>query len=174
MIVFLRWLGVVNAAVWFGSGVFFTVAVAPAFFSSEMKQLLSLPYAGAAAQIVLKRYYFLQLGCGLIAILHLLSEWLYTGKRVQRFVLLVLTVVLSLGLLGGLWLQPKLKDLYRTKYSPVSTPEQKQAAGRSFGLWHGAAQMLNVAAVLGLLIYLSQMTAPNGGTRFVPFHKFRG
>ena len=36
----LRFIGVMNAALWFGAALFFTFAIAPAFSSPEMKRLL--------------------------------------------------------------------------------------------------------------------------------------
>lgn len=174
MIPFLRWTGIVNAAVWFGSAIFFTVIVGPAFFSAEMKTLLTLPYAGAAAQIVLKRYFLLHYVCGLIAVLHLIAEWLYSGKKFQPLVVWVLVAVLSLGFAAGLWIQPKLKQLHFIKYSRTAPSAERERAAGSFSAWHGTAQIFNLFSIAGLLVYLSQMTGLNGGTRFVPFQKFRG
>jgi len=63
---FLRFVGVVMTAVWFGASSFFTFFVGPAFFSMKMLDMLgvanvqsSRAYVGAAAQIVINRYFVL-------------------------------------------------------------------------------------------------------------------
>jgi hypothetical protein len=57
MIGILRFIGIANAAVWFGSLIFFTVVVGPAFFSEGMINLFGAgnpqvgrAYASAAAR----------------------------------------------------------------------------------------------------------------------------
>ena len=68
MIGFLRFVGLMNAAVWFGAAIFFTFGIGAAAFSPEMKELLgpkNSPYfSGAIAQILIARYFHLQLLCG--------------------------------------------------------------------------------------------------------------
>ncbi len=54
---FLRFIGLTNAAVWFGAAVFFTFVGGPAFFSPEMKHLLPPPYNGAAAELMIARVF---------------------------------------------------------------------------------------------------------------------
>src|SRR5580765_2964401 len=112
MIGFLRFIGIANAAVWFGSGDFFTLAVGPAFFSEGMINLfgggnaqLGRAYAGAAAQVVLERYFLLQQICGGIALIHLLSEWIYMGRPLKRLTLCLLSGLLLLGFVAGYGLQ---------------------------------------------------------------------
>lgn len=171
---FLRFLGVINAAIWFGAAIFFTVAVGPAFFSPEMTNVIPPPYNGVAAQVVLKRFFILQHWCALMAFLHLLAEWLYMGRPLERITLLLLTTMFCIGLLGGFWIQPKLKELHRVKYSTRSAPIEKQQATRSFGIWHGVAQSMNLFVTVGLLVYLWRITSAPSPTRFVSANKFRG
>src|SRR3989442_11060570 len=83
---------------WFGASIFFTFSVGPAFFSDKMIGLLTRPYAGAAAQIVIERYFFFHEMCGVIALAHLVAEWLYMGKPLQR-----LTLWLLLGIFALAW-----------------------------------------------------------------------
>ena len=45
---FLRFIGVANAAIWFGSAIFFTFAAGPAFFTTEMVHIIPPPYNGLA------------------------------------------------------------------------------------------------------------------------------
>src|SRR5262249_40080484 len=113
----LRFIGVMNATVWFGSSVFFTFVGAPAIFSEDMKAAFGAQnarsadyFTGAIAQIVIARYFLLHHVCGAVALVHLLVEWLYLGKALERFMLGLLVGLFSVGLVGGFWLQPKLKE----------------------------------------------------------------
>ncbi len=151
-------MGVLNASIWFGALLFFTLGAGPAFFSDEMIQLLTKPYAGASAQIIIERLFNLQLICSVIAVIHLLGEWLYTGRPFPKWTAVVLVTLLVLGLFGSNQLQPKLKALHVQKYSPRSTPEQKQEAALAFSKWHGISQSANLLVLLGTLFYLWQMT----------------
>jgi len=170
---FLRFLGAANAAVWFGSAIFFTFAVGPAFFSERMLSLLGgsnlelgRAYAGAAVQVVLERYFALHLVCGLIALVHLFAEFLYMGKPLQRLTLYLLLGVFSLGILGGYWLQPKLQQLHRERYAKTSTPERVQQAAKSFRTWHATSQILNLVMIAGVLTYLWRVTTPPSVYRY--------
>ena len=149
----LRFVGIVNAAVWFGAAIFLTFAAGPAFFSAEMLDLLPRYHAGRAAQIVLARYFILQQVCGGIAVAHLLLEWLYAGRQPGRFGLWLLSLMVAVGLAGGLWLQPKLKHLHAVKYAPDTTTAQKAEAGKAFGAWHGVSQTANLLLTAGVLLY---------------------
>lgn len=172
MLSVLRVIGTINAAVWFGTAVFFTFAAAPAFFSDEMLRLLPRAYAGAAAQIVLERYLVVHHWCGVIALLHLGAEWLYAGKPVNRLRLSVLLAIFVLGLSGDYWLLPKMKQLHVDKYGARSTPALREQASRAFGLWHGVAQAANLVMMAGLLYYLWAVTHPEDAPRFLSQKRF--
>ena len=76
MILVIRFIGILNAAIWLGAAVFFTFAVAPAFFVGEAKILGLHPfYLGAMAQLVLARFFYLQYICGAIAISSFSPSW---------------------------------------------------------------------------------------------------
>ena len=175
MILVIRFIGVLNAAIWLGAAVFFTFAAAPAFFSGEVKTLGLHPFwPGAMAQLVLGRFFYVQYICGVIAIAHLLAEWVYLGRALHRFTLGLLMALLLIGFTGGLWLQPKLKRLNLVRYSmseeykPVAIPnEQRIEAARSFKLWHGVAQTINLLGLVGLGIYFWRVTHPTDNLRFV-------
>ena len=146
-----------------------------------MKSLLGRPHAGAAAQILLEQYFLFQQVCGVIALVHLLGEWLYMGKPLQKFVLGLLLGLLALGLVGGKWLQPKLKGLHRQmfvtgahSYVREPTTAQQKAAEKSFKIWHGIAQGLNFIYLVGSLVYLWHIADSAGTPRFFSFNKFRG
>lgn len=174
MIVFLRLLGITNAAIWFGAAIFLTFGVGPAFFSADMLSILPRSHAGAAAQIVLERYFVLQYWCGGIALAHLSGEWLYAGRPLRRWVLYLVLGLIGLGLEGGLVMQPKLQKLHLEIYGVRSTPQQREQAGKSFKAWHAVAQMANLLVTLGLFVHLLQVTAFTAPGRFLNVNKFRG
>jgi hypothetical protein len=169
---FLRTLAILNAAVWFGSVIFFTFAAAPAFFSDEMIRLLGKAYAGAAAQLVVHRYFLCQQWCAGIALAHLIAEWLYSGRPLQRFRLLLLMILFSIGLLGGYVLQPRMKELHLKKYAVQTTPDVKAAASRSFSILHGTAMAMNLLVMAGVLVYLWDVTKPVNTARFASVNRF--
>ena len=176
MIGFLRFVGILNGAVWFGSAIFFTFGAGLAPFSPEMKALLgpkNAPYfSGAIAQILIARYFSCQIVCAGVAVLHLLAEWLYLGKQPQKLQVGLLIGLASAALIGGYWLQPRMKALHTTKYGLNTRPEIREAADRSFRAWHGVAQVVNMLMVGGLTVYLWRVTNPSDPTRFVSAMKF--
>ena len=174
MIGFLRYLGLLNAAVWLGAAVSFAFAIGPAFFSEEMKAMFPPPHNGAAAQIVIKHYFILLHVCGAVAVLHLVLEKLYLGKVAERLTVIVLSVTIFLGLLGGFWFQPKLKDLHLRWYDARSSEIAREQAHQSFSLWHGISQTMNIIVIGGLLVYLWRVSNPPSASRFLTANKFRG
>ncbi len=153
MLSFLRFLGTLNLAVWLGSAIFLTFAAGPAFFSTEMLSLMPRYHAGRAAQIMLSRYFVLQLVCAGIASVQLLAGWFYAGKAPGRWQSGLLAGLVGLTLLGGLWMQPKLRGLHTVMYAQNSAPADKAVAKRSFGLWHGVSQSANLLMTLGAIGY---------------------
>ena len=176
---FLRLIGIVNAAVWFGAAFFLTACAAPAIFSPELKRLFGQAHIGLIAQAVLSTFFVLQYWCGGIALLHLLAEWFYLWQRPQRYLTGVLVGLYCLALMGGLWLQPQLQHWHRVKYSTelyrqeVYSPAQKAEAAKLFGLWHGVSQVFNLVTLGGLAFYLWRLSLPAEGPRFLPTGKFR-
>lgn len=173
MVALLRFLGLLNAAVWFGGVIFFTFAVGPAFFTDGMIQLLGRPHAGAAAQIVLERYFYLQQWCAGLALAHLIAEWLYMGRPLQRLTLLLLMFLFTVGIVGGHIMQPRMKELHLRMYAVQSPPPVKEAAGRSFRILHGTSMVLNLLVMGGVLVYLWQTSRPAINTRFASVNRFR-
>ena len=174
---FLRFIGILNAAIWLGGSVFFMFVAGQVPFSPEMKELFGSahnPYfTGAIAQIGVARFFSFQLICAIIAIAHLGAEWLYQERRNRKFLLWTLVTMLALTLLGDYGLQPKMRELFRGKYAVNYTQPQRDAAARSFGFWHGIAMTVNLFMLGGLVIYLGQMSRPPEAARFVGPGQFR-
>lgn len=178
MSVFLRIVGIVNAAIWFGAGTFFAVGVLPGVFSRDLHHIFgdaAYPYyAGAVALALFKRFFVLQYICGAIALLHFVAEKLYLGRPFSGLGTALVVIIFSLGLIGGFWLQPKMEDLRQMMYSN-GTVEQKERARHSFGVWHGVSEFANVLIIGGLLVHLLRVTRPpDSGNYGVLFPKFRG
>jgi Domain of unknown function (DUF4149) len=168
----LRFVGILNAAVWCGSAIFLTVGL-PAVFSPELKRLLTAPGVGFAAQAIIARFFLLQYCCGAIALAHLLGEWMYCGRPVRRFNLTLVLALLALALAGGLWAQPKMRTLHEIKYFGKSPQQQAQAA-KEFAAWHATSESFNLLVITGLIIYLWRVSAPSESQRLSGFSKIRG
>lgn len=183
MIVLLRFVGLINAAVWLGAAVFFTLA-APALFTQEAKELLGEAHSGLAAMMLVDRYFGLQYWCGGIAIIHQLAEWVYLGRSLQRWAVGVLFAVYLLVLVGGLWLQPRLQKLHEIKYGYRKveqkyqrdaryTPQQSAEAAADFRRWHGVSMVFNLIIMGGLFFFTWRVANPVDLPRFIPANKFR-
>jgi hypothetical protein len=166
-------LSVLNAAAWLGSLLFFTLAIGPAVFSADMLGFLPRAYAGAVAQVLLERYFLFHIICALVGLALLTAECLYAGRRFPRVTLVVLLSLLSLALIGGRVLQPRMKELHVVMYRPSSSPEQRAAAGKTFRLLHGVSQTVNVLAMLGLIFHLWDASHPQNAPRFFSINRFR-
>ena len=175
---FLRLVGLINAAIWFGAAVFFVFGAAPVATSDGMRSLLgprNFPYFSASVyHLVAANYYSLHVICSVIALLHLATEWVYLGKNPKRMWVLIL---LGLTLLGGLEYsvaQPHLKDLHRTAFNGRVRAEQRESARRSYTVWNVISRSLQFIMVGGLGVYLWRTANPPDPARFVPAAKFRG
>jgi hypothetical protein len=174
---FLRLIGVMNAAVWLGGAVFFTVSAAPAAYSAEMEAALrhpgNFPYFSNAIEQALLPYYFrFLIVCGVIALLHSLAEWLYLGRPVRKFSFGLLATLIALALLGANGIQPRLRTLHQTRYFGAP-PAAREAAAKSFRGWHIALSIFNVSIIGGLAVYVWRVATPPDSTRFISSVKFR-
>jgi hypothetical protein len=169
----LRFVGLLNAAVWLGSMIFFTVVVGPAFFSQTMIEILTKPYAGRAAQVLIERYFILQNWCAGIAIAHLIADWLYTGRPFQKWLVLLLMTLFTIGLLGGYVLEPKMKELHLKMYAVQSPPQVRQSATRSFGILHGVSSCANLLVIGGVLVYFWSVASSVSAARFSSLNRFK-
>ena len=165
-----------NAAIWLGAALFHTVSAAPALISSDMLALLgkNFPfYSGSVSQIVRTHYFYWHTGCAVIALLHLLVEWLYLGRNLHQLWSSLLAALLALGLLGSFWLSPKLVKLQRAQYFLNARAEDRAAAAKSFRYWHNVFQAMNVLMIGGVAVYFWRATNPPDALRFVSPVKFR-
>jgi len=169
----LRFIGLVNAAVWLGAAVFLTVVVGPAFFSTEMLSFLPRPYAGRAAEVVLERYFLLQQWCGAIALLHLLVEYLYSRRALDRTVAGLLSALFVNALVGSFLVLPKIHALQQIRYSRLATAARQAAAASAFQALHGVSWAVNLLAIAALVYYLWTLSRTAPGPRFVSWSKFR-
>jgi hypothetical protein len=80
---------------------------------------------------------------------------------------------LCLGLLGGVVVQPRLKQLHAVKYSSSEPESRKSAASRSLYIWHRVSEVTGLLVVGGLGWYLWRMGNPPNAPRYAPSSKFR-
>ena len=174
MIGWLRFVGLTNAAVWFGAAFFCLLGALPSASSREMQELLgsnNFPYFSVAiGQVLQTRYFHWHLVCSAVALLHLVAEWLYFGKYPQKVALGLLAALCFIGLLQACWLQPRLKELHQLQHART---QQREAAARAYHVSDGFAEILNVAMLGGLALYLWRVANPPDVTRFVTPAKFR-
>ena len=167
MTALLRYFGILNAALWLGATVFLFIGL-PAIFTDEFKTLIGPGgpvVVGWAAERILARFFILQYCCAAFGLAHLTLEWLYCGKPLLQRSLGILAVLIGLALAGGLWMQPKLKDLHTEMYYG-KTPAARDAAGGAFKTWHAVSECGNVLAVGGLVIYLWRVSRSGEHARF--------
>lgn len=175
----LRFLGLLNAAVWFGAAFFFVFVADPAATGSEpMKSLLgpaNFPFFSQAISQVLAGHFFgLFLVCALLAMLHTGAEWLYFGKYPRRFWLILIFGLFLGGLTQVYGIQPKLKHSLLRQYSRQSQPELRVTAGHSFRAWHVLSTGVNLLLLGGLGVYLWRVANPPDEMRFVGAGSFSG
>lgn len=156
----LRFLALLNAAVWLGATVFFTLGAGPAFFSPEMAAFLPRPHRARAAELVIARLFTLQQVCGGVALTLLLMECVRVGKLVRRWHLGLVGGLLVLSLLAGNWLAPHMHQLQRIRYAPDSSPPERTAAEVSFQRWHAFSQVMNLLTLVGMMVHLWAVSRP--------------
>lgn len=174
----LRFLGLLNAAIWLGAVVFCTMGAGSVLHSQAVVDLLGARYhdylSSAIAQALTTRVFYWQIGCALFAWLYLLAEWLYLGRTPARLWVTLHMVLLIGGLISGLWLCPKLASLHRSQHPQAARTEAREAALRSFRLWDGVFQAVNVLMFAGVAVYFWRLTSADDAPRFVSPMKFRG
>ncbi len=172
MIPLLRTVAIFNAAIWLGSTVFFTFFVAPTVLG--LKGALTPFWAGYATQAVVAKLFWVQHVCAGVSLVHILAEFLYIGRPIDRAILWVLLAIFGMGLFGGFVLQPKLRQWHLIKYSPSAQPVERKAAESSFRLWHGVSMGGNTLALAGLVFYLWRISTAPTVARTVTIPRFNG
>jgi hypothetical protein len=162
----LRFLTLLNTAIWIGTGVFFTFLVGPAFFSQEVAAFLPRPYVERLAEIMINRYYLLFLCCAIVSVVLVIADYLHAGRLPSAGSLVVLLLLLGVAIASQFWLEPKLNALHRTKYSSGSTAEQKLEAQQSFRRFHGLSQGGNLVGLIALGFYFWGVSRPSFSPRY--------
>lgn len=166
-----------NAAVWLGTAIFFTFGAEPACFSADMSGALRVAnesyYPGAIAGVIMTRYYYVTLACGVVALLHLLGEWLYMGRPTRKFSFILVASLFVVTLVGSNLAQPALTRLNKKHYTAVQ-PADRESAGKSFRILRITSQFFNLLIVGGLVVYVWRVGSPSDTLRFVNPVQFRG
>jgi hypothetical protein len=173
---FLRFAGLLNAAVWFGAAFCYSLIVGPALGSKEVRALLTAAnfdyFSVAIAQVVAWRCLELQVVCAFLALAHVLAEWLYLGKVPGRFWRRLLFALVAANL-ACLLLQPRLQKWHQLSFGLRTPPEARKAAARKFYAWQMTEDVVNILVAGGLGVYLWRMANPPDQTRFLSASKFR-
>jgi hypothetical protein len=173
----LRFIGLINAAIWLGGTVFFVLFAEPAIFSRAMFSLLeakNFPYfSEAIAQIIASNYYYFHFICAVIAVLQQLAEWLYLGRPGRKVSFGILVGLLVLGLIGNHVVLPKLKAFHKERHQVNVPPAEREAAARSFNAWRIADRLLDLCMIGGLIVFVWRAANPSDTLRFVGSVKFR-
>ena len=174
-------MGVANAGVWLGGSIFYTVAIGPALVSKAMALALGQTnpaviayYSGNIAELMLTQYFHLQLACATVALLHLLVEWLYLGRKLGRFWTYLLVTLFWISVVGSFLVAPKLREGHRGQHLLNAPPAQREAAAKSFRTWQTVFRGLNVLLIAGVAVYFWRAANPPDDLRFVGSAKIRG
>ncbi len=170
MLAVLRFIGIINAAIWLGAGVFFSFGIAPAVFSPEMKRIFPEYYVGVIGQQLIGPYFTLHILCGCIALAHFSAELFLLQRAFQKWLLVMILVALGVGVMGGFVLQPKMRALFQTKHRGATEAERTRAK-KQFGLLHGVSSSSNLITLFVLIAYAWRVSNPPESARFSP--KFR-
>jgi Domain of unknown function (DUF4149) len=178
---FLRIVGLGTAAIWFGGTILYLLVISPLFGGTEIVRLLGPAHSGELGGIVAQRFYLFEVACAILALVLALAEWLYSGRPLERWTLVLLLGLLLIGSLGKLWLEPKCRLLNRQAYFVPPDRVLRQAlttaqreAEQSYAIWQGVAVALNLMSGAGIGGYFFQQAfAPNGSARLFPRVKLR-
>ncbi len=182
VIALLRVAGLFIAAVWLGGTAFFVAGLDPLFSHAGFVRLIGPLHAGEVGCLAADRFHLFQVTCAIAALVHALTEWLYTGRPLERRFLALLVVLLVLGTAGRLWLVPKCRTLgeqsflgpQRQVLAQAYTPAQRQAA-HALVLWNRVGVVLNLVSLVGVTLCFHQIASPQnqGGPRLFPKARLR-
>ena len=172
---FLRFVGILNAAAWFGAALFLFFGAEPAVYSADSQALLQKSFtylAGLLDHNIRVRFFYLSLLCGVVALVHLVAEWLYLGRTAPRLFLWLLMGLLGVAIASGGVLEPRLKTFHVTRIVGA-TASERQAAQKSFATLSTVIETMDIFILGGLAVYLWRMANPPDSLRFVSATKFR-
>ena len=170
---FLKFVGMTNAAVWLGAAVFLALGVEPGVFSTETLGFLKKPFYDYFSVVMdgIIRTHFLYFSlkvCGVVALMHLMAEWLYLGRRVPRPSLSLVIGLIALVLLNCLWLQSHLFGLHEARFkTQTSRPAAQQGLQQSFDRWQRVSMAGDALMIGGLAFYLWRVAREDDPLRFV-------
>lgn len=153
----LRLVQLAVVATWFGASIFLTFFVGPALFSPEVLGVIPKYHAGRVAQVILGQFFWLQLTCGSVALLISLFGWVLGGTRQRPWATVLLLALVSVVLVLGQTLPPRMERWHAIQYAPNTTPLQKSEAQGAFRRLHGLSQVANLAVMLGVALYFFQL-----------------
>lgn len=166
-----------NAAVWLGTTVFFTLGAYPASHSPDIANLFKAGadayYPNVIAQVVMGRYYVISLACGVVALLHFVAKWLYLGRPSRKFSAGLVISLFAITLIAGNAIRPELTNLNKNRFY-ATQPAERQAAAKWFRILRGIETTFNFLMIGGLMVYTWRVANPSDTLRFVSPVKFRG
>ncbi len=174
----VRFIGLMNAAIWLGSAVFAILGADRAISSDAMMGLLGnrhFPYfSGAIAELVASRFWHLHIACSVVALLHLSAESLYFGRVLRKPWLALLMAMLCLGALQVGVVQPRIHRLHLAAHAVNRTPDARLKSAQSLRALRAVSGGLEFFMIAGLTAYLWRIANPPDPTRFLSPGKYRG
>ena len=174
---FLRFLGVFNAAVWFGAVVFYLFGVSVLLNSTEAQALFGADHSDffsrASQQIIQDRFYTIQWICAAVALVHIWTERWYLGRRTRRRWDGLLLGALILSLWGDNSLVSRLRQLHNGQHARDASPQLREASARSFRNWQRVATAMHLYLLFGAGACLWRAANPESGPRFLSTNKLR-
>ncbi|MEI7730648.1 MAG: DUF4149 domain-containing protein [Verrucomicrobiota bacterium] len=158
------------AGIWLGMAVFFTFGAGPMFFREPMlavfKQAGAVEpkqYSGMAAMLILERYFWWHLACGAGFMSLLACQRFLVRESVGKATLVLSGTVVAMGLVSGLYFQPRLHLLHQQKYDSTLSAGVRETAGKQFMAAHGISQSANLIALFCLVGLFVACWKDNGG-----------
>ncbi|MDG1892153.1 MAG: hypothetical protein P8L18_12655 [Verrucomicrobiota bacterium] len=174
MLPVLRIIGIVNAALWFGSALFYIGCVRAEFQSDAMLKLLPPPFAEAAMHLILSGYLSLLLICSVIAVLQLWAEQWYTGRPVFRIRISMLLFMVFLAALLKFGIFPAMKNQHLRAYQPSAIAADAKEGMRTYRRLKIGFHCLHLFHIFGALSHVWYVSQSKSGYKLLGMHQFRG